>query len=386
MYGNVESSRALGPGGGEVGSTLCPAEENLYEPLDPPGAEPSEKRAPDPPATARASPAGHNQATRGPGVAHPPFPAAGCCPREKLVLVGAVALGVSVLANVLFLALGSRHVATLTEALEAEKAKEPPEEASRSFLLYNEAHRKCVEASGPWLTAAPCRPDSAAQRFQWLRGGRLRAWGGQRCVTALRGQNLSLVKLEACRADGPLQRWECRAGTLLALAGHDLYFNYGNNRQQTVMLYAGDREWSRWVVHGSQDPVCSRSCCPPCSKGWTYFRNSCYFYSTTPSSWKNAQRFCSLLGSQLLEVDDPEEKAFIRTTLRSSSWLGIRDEEAEGTWRRANGTVLSRESSWWHRNEPNGGRQENCAAVREDGEWYDFPCTSQLPWLCEGHP
>lgn len=132
--------------------------------------------------------------------------------------------------------------------------------ASRSFLLYNEDHRKCVEASGQQLTATACRPEAAAQRFQWLDGGRLWVWGSQRCVTATRRQNLALVRLEPCRDDGTLQRWECRDGGLLALAGYDLYFNYGNNRQDTVMLYTGDREWSRWVVHGSKDDVCSRSC------------------------------------------------------------------------------------------------------------------------------
>lgn len=48
--------------------------------------------------------------------------------------------------------------------------------------------------------------------------------------------------------------------------------------------------------------------CSPCPKGWTYFGNSCYFYSKTPSSWENAQRFCSVLGTQLLEVDGPKER------------------------------------------------------------------------------
>lgn len=46
---------------------------------------------------------------------------------------------------------------------------------------------------------------------------------------------------------------------------------------------------------------------------------------------------------------------------------------------------IPRRSSW-HRDEPNGGRQENCAAMREDGEWYDYPCTYKLRWVCEGHP
>ncbi|XP_054663971.1 macrophage mannose receptor 1-like isoform X1 [Grus americana] len=408
MYGNIESSQAgqgqtwvLGPGGGEACSDLCPAEENLYEPLDPPIAMPSQKHVPDPPGTAwtraRASPAGQNTAAvkaganrlcpnREPVVTHPPSPASAWSSREKLVLVGTVALGVSVLMNVLFLTVGLRHITALTETLEAEKAKELPKLASQSFLLYNEHHRKCVEASGKQLTATTCRPEAAAQQFRWLHGSQLQGSASQRCITATLGQNLAFVRLEPCQDNSSLQRWECRDGGLLALAGYDLYFNYGNNQKHTVMLYTGDREWSRWVIHGSKDNVCSRSCCPPCSKGWIYYGNSCYFYSKTLSSWANAQHFCSVLDTQLLEVDSPEEKEYIQNMLQGSSWLGIRDEEVEGTWKRANGTVVPRESSSWHRNEPNGGFQENCAAVRKDGEWYDFPCTGQLPWVCEGHP
>lgn len=130
---------------------------------------------------------------------------------------------------------------------------------SQSFLLYNEAHGMCVEAKGQELTVTTCQPAAAAQRFQWLQGGRLWGWGSQRCITATHGQNLALVRLEPCRDDDTLQRWECRDGGLLALAGYSLYFNYGNNKQRTVMLYTGDREWSRWVIHGSKDDVCSRS-------------------------------------------------------------------------------------------------------------------------------
>ncbi|XP_053907712.1 macrophage mannose receptor 1-like [Cuculus canorus] len=387
MYGNVE---VLGPG--EACSDSCPTEENLYEPLDPPTTIPSQKSPPEPRGTAWSSPTGPKQtvgkagATRGSIPALPPSPKPWSSSQKKLVLVGTVALGVSVLVNVVLLTVGSRHVAVLREELEAEKEKERLNEASRSFLLYNEHHRKCVEAQGLQLTATTCRPNSMAQRFQWLPGGRLRNQQSHRCAAAAHGQNLSLVRLEPCRADNALQRWECRGGGLLALAGYDLYFNYGNNVKQTVMLYTGDREWSRWVIHGSKADVCSHSCCPPCSKGWIYFRNSCYFHSTMTSSWADAQRFCSALGAQLLEVDDPEEKELMQSTLRGSSWLGIRDEDLEGTWKRADGTVLSRQSSWWHRNEPNGERQENCAAVRADGEWYDFPCTSELAWVCEGPP
>ncbi|XP_068520568.1 macrophage mannose receptor 1-like isoform X2 [Anas acuta] len=369
MYGNIEPGQpregqkwVLGPGGKEGEPT-------------PVGMRPC-------------SPNWGPAAPSGPAVTPSPSPARPCCSQERLVLVGAVALGVSVLLNVLLLALGSRRITALTVALdEAETVKQPPNVASAPFLLYNEAHNKCVEARGRQLTAAPCRPQAEGQRFQWLPGERLRSAGGSRsCVTAAKERNLSTVWLQPCREDGRLQRWECRDGTLLALAGHDLYFNYGNNQQQTVMLYIGDREWSRWVAHGSKDNVCSRSSCPPCSRGWTYFDGSCYFRSATPSTWETARGFCSALGTRLLEVDSPEERNYIKTFLRASSWLGITDKEVEGTWKQADGTVLPKGHSSWHRDEPNGGQQENCAVVRVDGTWFDYPCTSQLPWVCEGQP
>nr|XP_021137039.1 CD209 antigen-like protein D [Columba livia] len=135
------------------------------------------------------------------------------------------------------------------------------------------------------------------------------------------------------------------------------------------MLYTGDREWSRWVVHGTKDDVCSRACCPPCSKGWTYFQNSCYFYSKMANSWENAQNFCSLLGSQLLEVDGPEEKDHVRKMLEGSSWLGIRDSDVEGTWKRTNGTVVTPESRYGGDNST--GHQWN-GGERAEGTWRDL--------------
>lgn len=113
---------------------------------------------------------------------------------------------------------------------------------------------------------------------------------------------------------------------------------------------------------------------------------SCYFYSNKAETWDGAQGSCSAHGAKLLEVDGPEEKAQIQSRMSSPSWLGIRDEEQEGTWKRANGSILTQKLSSWQWNEPNGGRRENCAVIRMDGMWYDYPCSSQMHWVCEGQP
>ncbi|OPJ84853.1 hypothetical protein AV530_007071 [Patagioenas fasciata monilis] len=127
MYGNLEDTQGQGqawpqgPGGTEACGDTSPPDENPYEPLDPPVTVPNLKCVPDPPAPRT-----------------PVSPRHVRCSRSWLLLVTLVALGVSVLLNVTVLVGGLRHVAALTAALEAEKAKEPPSAASSSFQLYNE--------------------------------------------------------------------------------------------------------------------------------------------------------------------------------------------------------------------------------------------------------
>ena len=98
-------------------SELYPMEENLYEPLDPPITAPSRKHSPDPPGTAWVS---HRDVAMQPKLGScgphqdplsPPSvsPARQSCPQDRLLLVGAVALGVSVLLNVFLLSLGTRQ-------------------------------------------------------------------------------------------------------------------------------------------------------------------------------------------------------------------------------------------------------------------------------------
>ncbi|XP_062454332.1 uncharacterized protein LOC134152752 [Rhea pennata] len=146
------------------------------------------------------------------------------CPRSRWVVATTMALGISVVLNVLLLTLYLRPSTNETAA-----AAEEPTRASRSLTLYNEAHGKCAEARGQRLTAAPCRPDAPEQRFRWApvraaaerdRRGAVRdrdpsAQHGPRGARAVRGGRQ------------PAEAGRCRAGGLLALAGHELYFNYG---------------------------------------------------------------------------------------------------------------------------------------------------------------
>ncbi|XP_041338975.1 macrophage mannose receptor 1-like isoform X2 [Pyrgilauda ruficollis] len=184
----------------------------------------------------------------------------------------------------------------------------PVPTASTSFLLYNQHHSGCVVAAGQWLSLAPCVPSSPSQLFQWLPGGLLRHAATGSCAEAAAESVGALVRLRPCREASRLQRWACGRGALLALAGTALHFNFGHERLKRVVLYDGAGNWSRWLAHGSDRDVCSRAYFLPCSRGWVFSRNSCYFFSNFAASWENSRTFCWALGSQLLEVDDAEEK------------------------------------------------------------------------------
>ncbi|XP_067170827.1 macrophage mannose receptor 1-like [Apteryx mantelli] len=368
------------PGSQEACSTLCLTEENPYEPLDPPCTTPSLPRDTEPPTLAKSCGSGRAQHHGASSWGRQALPSGS--PGSRWVLAITVALGVSVVLNMLLLAL---YLQPSTN--ETAVAVQEPTGASCSFLLYNKAHAKCAEARGQQLTVTACRPGAPEQRFQWAAGGRLRSGGpGGPCVAAARAAELSPVELRPCGAPGALQRWECRADGLLVLAGHELHFNYGHSKQRVVTLYSGDREWSRWVDRDTGQDICAHSYCLPCAKGWSRFEDSCYFSSATALPWEDARSLCSALGAHLLEVDSPREQEHVRTLVHGPSWLGIRDEAAEGVWTGANGSAVSPEAGWWQVGQPDGGRRENCAVAGVDGAWGDRPCSSPQAWVCEGQP
>lgn len=135
--------------------------------------------------------------------------------------------------------------------------------ASSPFMIYNKNHQLCVEVeAGKSLTAATCHPPSPTKLFRWVLGGRLLHVGSGSCVGVAQSASQRAVRLEPCDAQRPQQHWVCGEGGLLGLAGvtPPLYFNYGNSIRSVVMLYTGNKEWSRWVVYDSHRDLCSRAC------------------------------------------------------------------------------------------------------------------------------
>uniref|UniRef100_A0A8C4Y8W8 C-type lectin domain-containing protein n=1 Tax=Gopherus evgoodei TaxID=1825980 RepID=A0A8C4Y8W8_9SAUR len=127
--------------------------------------------------------------------------------------------------------------------------------------------------------------------------------------------------------------------------------------------------------------------CTPCRRGWTFFQDRCYFHSCSLGTWDTANRSCASLGALLLQVTSLAEQAHIVASMKAPSfWMGLTDQALEGAWMWVDGTHSAANASYWQTGEPNGRQKENCALARQDGHWYDAPCTEQHHWVCEKEP
>ncbi|XP_067088362.1 CD209 antigen-like protein C isoform X2 [Osmerus mordax] len=118
------------------------------------------------------------------------------------------------------------------------------------------------------------------------------------------------------------------------------------------------------------------------TKEWTAFGHSCYFLSTEDKMWNESRLDCRERGAELAVINTREEQEFItRIVVSSWMWIGLTDQQTEGTWIWVDGTPLT--TTYWNSGEPNdvnGG--EDCAMILRVG-WNDFPCGNRLSWICE---
>uniref|UniRef100_A0A3P9CRD5 C-type lectin domain-containing protein n=1 Tax=Maylandia zebra TaxID=106582 RepID=A0A3P9CRD5_9CICH len=126
-------------------------------------------------------------------------------------------------------------------------------------------------------------------------------------------------------------------------------------------------------------PLCIHDLNPGCS---------CYLLSESSASWDAARKNCRDRGADLMVVDTPKEQVLCL----SAAWIGLTDEEQEGTWKWVDGTPLT--LMYWAGDQPdNGGGssywgEEDCVHVRTDTKktWNDRSCSTSLKWICEKNP
>lgn len=129
----------------------------------------------------------------------------------------------------------------------------------RHFLIYNEDHKRCVDAlSASSVQTSSCNPEAESQKFRWVSESQVMSVSFKLCLGVSSKTDWASVTLYACDSKSEFQKWECKNDTLFGLKGTELYFNYGNRQEKNIKLYKGSGLWSRWKVYGTTDDLCSR--------------------------------------------------------------------------------------------------------------------------------
>ncbi|OWF41489.1 macrophage mannose receptor 1-like [Mizuhopecten yessoensis] len=123
--------------------------------------------------------------------------------------------------------------------------------------------------------------------------------------------------------------------------------------------------------------------------GWTRAGHKCYqIYDGPKSSWTDANSKCQSLSSRLLKVETLDERDWVEWQLTDEShpnvyWSGLNDRATEGTYRWADGALANSSLIRWNQ-EPNSWfGDEDCAGIRQDGNYNDRDCFLQAPAICE---
>ncbi|XP_060063615.1 C-type mannose receptor 2-like [Ylistrum balloti] len=123
--------------------------------------------------------------------------------------------------------------------------------------------------------------------------------------------------------------------------------------------------------------------------GWTRAGHKCYMiYDGPKSTWADANKICTTLKGRLLKVESLDERDWVEWQLTDEShpnvyWSGLNDQATEGTYRWADGTLANSSLIRWNQ-EPNSWfGDEDCAGIRQDGNYNDRDCFLQAPAICE---
>ncbi|XP_051570049.1 macrophage mannose receptor 1-like isoform X2 [Myxocyprinus asiaticus] len=316
---------------------------------------------------------------------------------------------------------------------------------TRSFLIYNEDHDRCVNVvSANVVQTAQCDISSEAQSFQWVSSSRIVSVSLKLCLGAQNIKDWVKILLLPCNESSPLQTWECKNETLFGLKGQPLHLNYGNHNEPNVMLYKGTGAWSHWQIYGTKDNLCSRGYQEIYTIGGNSFGKPCQFpfkfaenwyaecilegrsdgllwcatetdYNTEKKwgfcptksglgwdsnpvtgvlyqwntqsvlTWHQARTSCQQQDADLLSIEELHEQTYISgmtNILSSSLWIGLNSLDFESGWQWSNGNPFRYLN--WAPGHPSLEPGLNCAALNagKASKWESMACSKKLGYIC----
>ncbi|XP_070644881.1 C-type lectin domain family 2 member A [Bos indicus] len=78
-----------------------------------------------------------------------------------------------------------------------------------------------------------------------------------------------------------------------------------------------------------------------CSEEWIGVRRKCFYFSDDTRNWTASKRFCNSQGSELAQIDTPEDMKFLKKHAGTSMyWIGLSRKLGE-SWKWTNGTTFN---------------------------------------------
>lgn len=132
-----------------------------------------------------------------------------------------------------------------------------------------------------------------------------------------------------------------------------------------------------------------------CSDGWSYFAydlegGACYKVKRNYFNWYGARDDCLSNSADLVSITTKAEQDFVTRDLLQGNymWLGMTDKGSEGRWAWSDNTTATAFNNWDNGDPNNGGRLQNedCALIKPDGKWNDYPCGDRFNYICKSKP
>ncbi|XP_047498516.1 uncharacterized protein LOC125045354 [Penaeus chinensis] len=115
-------------------------------------------------------------------------------------------------------------------------------------------------------------------------------------------------------------------------------------------------------------------------------------------TWADMNHWCGYFGGKLATLDDASVFAAVLQDIKTSGisktflWTGASDSMEEGVWTWLDGTPVAEGTPFWSLSgsgctaqEPTGGKNQNCALLNPNRNYYfdDAACTTQAGAICE---